>query len=219
MTAVSVRRMFGPSEISRNPPACAAESSSSVQPPSGPTASSADAAAFCSSAVFFPSRAERRGGASGRSDRRSCSRSPALGVATRAPRSSNADEGRVEGCNTGGRMRPPVLHPSTRPSSAFELLGARVATPSAGDRLQLLLSERPDAPPLRSALEGKKTALEQKAAASALLAVGPEGGWTDEELSAARAGGFLEISLGPNILRTETAVIAALAALSYALGD
>ncbi len=125
----------------------------------------------------------------------------------------------LESAQQSRRMRPPVLHPSTRPSSAFELLGARVATPSAGARLQLLLSERPEAPPLRSALEGKKTAPEQKAAASALLAVGPEGGWTDEELSAARAGGFLEISLGPNILRTETAVIAALAALSYALGD
>ena len=130
MTAVSVRRMFGPSEISRNPPARAAESSSSVQPPSGPTASSADAAAFRSGAVFFPSRAERRGGASGRSDRRSCSRAPALGVATRAPRSSNADEGRVEGCNTGGRMRRDCCADSSR---IFCQRAARFAAAATSD--------------------------------------------------------------------------------------
>lgn len=52
-------------------------------------------------------------------------------------------------------------------------------------------------------------------AASASLAIGPEGGWTDEELHAARAAGFIEASLGENILRTETAVIAALAILGF----
>jgi 16S rRNA (uracil1498-N3)-methyltransferase len=44
------------------------------------------------------------------------------------------------------------------------------------------------------------------------LAVGPEGGWTDQEFDAASAAGFREVSLGRNILRTETAVIAGLAA-------
>jgi len=51
------------------------------------------------------------------------------------------------------------------------------------------------------------------------LAIGPEGGWTDEELAAASNAGFAECSLGENILRTETAVIAALAILAYALND
>lgn len=125
----------------------------------------------------------------------------------------------IESAQQSRRMRPPMLHPSTRLSSAFELLGAQAVEPNPGTCFRLLLSERPEAPPLRAALEGKKTAAEQKAATSALLAVGPEGGWTDEEFSAARAAGFLETSLGPNILRTETAVIAALAALHYALGD
>ena len=54
---------------------------------------------------------------------------------------------------------------------------------------------------------------------TAVLAIGPEGGWTDAELGAARNQGFQEASLGPLILRTETAVIAALAALNYALGE
>src|SRR5260370_40680897 len=44
------------------------------------------------------------------------------------------------------------------------------------------------------------------------LAIGPEGGWTDEEFQAASAAGFHEASLGQNILRKETAVIAGLAA-------
>jgi len=38
------------------------------------------------------------------------------------------------------------------------------------------------------------------------LAIGPEGGWTDEEFSVARKSGFEEASLGSLILRTETAV-------------
>ena len=44
------------------------------------------------------------------------------------------------------------------------------------------------------------------------LAIGPEGGWTDEEFAAAEAARFAPASLGGNILRTETAVVAALAA-------
>jgi 16S rRNA (uracil1498-N3)-methyltransferase len=51
------------------------------------------------------------------------------------------------------------------------------------------------------------------------LAIGPEGGWTDDERGAALDAGLNEASLGRLILRTETAVIAALAALSLALGD
>jgi len=53
---------------------------------------------------------------------------------------------------------------------------------------------------------------------SASLAIGPEGGWTDDEIAAARAAGFLETSLGENILRTETAVLASLAILHFSLG-
>jgi 16S rRNA (uracil1498-N3)-methyltransferase len=52
----------------------------------------------------------------------------------------------------------------------------------------------------------------------ALLA-GPEGGWTEEERTLARASGWQPVSLGPRILRTETAVIAALAVLACAWQD
>jgi 16S rRNA (uracil1498-N3)-methyltransferase len=48
-------------------------------------------------------------------------------------------------------------------------------------------------------------------AASVMLAFGPEGGWTDQELSAFREAGWKSASLGNTILRAETAVIAAVA--------
>ncbi len=51
------------------------------------------------------------------------------------------------------------------------------------------------------------------------LLVGPEGGFTAEEVADARRLGFLPVSLGPRILRTETAAIVGAAALQYAAGD
>ena len=46
-----------------------------------------------------------------------------------------------------------------------------------------------------------------------LLAVGPEGGWTDEEVAFLEAHGFARYSLGARILRTDTALVALLARL------
>ena len=43
-----------------------------------------------------------------------------------------------------------------------------------------------------------------------LLAIGPEGGWTDDEVALLEAHGFARYSLGPRILRTDTAVVALL---------
>jgi len=48
-------------------------------------------------------------------------------------------------------------------------------------------------------------------AASIALAIGPEGGWADEELQSFAAAGWIAASLGETILRAETAAIAALA--------
>jgi len=45
------------------------------------------------------------------------------------------------------------------------------------------------------------------------LAIGPEGGWTDAEVEALEQAGFARYSLGPRILRTDTATIALLARL------
>lgn len=69
----------------------------------------------------------------------------------------------------------------------------------ATDGVKLLLDENPAAPPLQKA-EGRATIL-----------AGPEGGWTDVEREEALAAGWQPYSLGPTILRTETAALAGLA--------
>jgi 16S rRNA (uracil1498-N3)-methyltransferase len=51
------------------------------------------------------------------------------------------------------------------------------------------------------------------------LLVGPEGGFSPEEVEDVRGMGFLPVSVGPRILRTETAAIVGAALLQYALGD
>lgn len=51
------------------------------------------------------------------------------------------------------------------------------------------------------------------------LLVGPEGGWSEAELAAADAAGCQRVSLGPRVLRTETAGLAALAVVQARWGD
>ena len=50
------------------------------------------------------------------------------------------------------------------------------------------------------------------------ILVGPEGGWTKDERDSFAAAGVSSLSLGPNILRAETAAVAALAVVAYAIG-
>ncbi|PYU85672.1 MAG: 16S rRNA methyltransferase [Acidobacteria bacterium] len=99
------------------------------------------------------------------------------------------------------RVRVPALGELAKAESIF---GA------SKNGLRVMLSERAIATPLPRILEGQRTT-------TVIMAIGPEGGWTDAEFEAARSCGFLEASLGRLILRTETAVIAALASLNYAL--
>ena len=53
----------------------------------------------------------------------------------------------------------------------------------------------------------------------ALLLIGPEGGLSDHDIAIARNAGFRGLRIGPRILRTETAGIAAIAALQATAGD
>jgi 16S rRNA (uracil1498-N3)-methyltransferase len=61
-------------------------------------------------------------------------------------------------------------------------------------------------------------ALPAKAGACIGLAVGPEGGWAREEIEAAQEGGLHSVTLGPQILRAETAAVSAVSILQCRLG-
>jgi len=55
--------------------------------------------------------------------------------------------------------------------------------------------------------------------ARVILLIGPEGGLSNQEMAQAVQRGFLPLNLGPRILRTETAAVAAIAALQSYCGD
>ena len=111
----------------------------------------------------------------------------------------------AEASQQSRRVRVPVLQTVSQPTQAFQAQAAATA--------KIMLSERPDAPALQRILNAESRSPQ------AVLAIGPEGGWTDAEFAAAQASGFREASLGKLILRTETAVVAALASINYALGE
>jgi 16S rRNA (uracil1498-N3)-methyltransferase len=101
-------------------------------------------------------------------------------------------------------LLPPSLQDVKRPTAAFRESGAW---------LKVLLSERSSAVPVGAIFsEAATQIINAKVPRRIALAIGPEGGWTEEEFEAASSAGFREASLGQNILRTETAVIAGLAA-------
>jgi 16S rRNA (uracil1498-N3)-methyltransferase len=108
-----------------------------------------------------------------------------------------------ESAQQSRQLKPPALFPVMRPENAF-------ANSRAG--CQFIFSERLDARPIRSVQMGCLSKYIS-------VAIGPEGGWTDGEIGLARTAGYFETSLGEGILRTETAVVSALAILRYALSE
>lgn len=106
----------------------------------------------------------------------------------------------VAACEQCGRTRIPALHPVQR-------LDRWLALPHPGLRLCLA----PDASASLRAIA--------HAGDPITLLIGPEGGLADTELRAARGAGFETIGLGPRVLRTETAGVAALAAIQALWGD
>jgi 16S rRNA (uracil1498-N3)-methyltransferase len=75
-----------------------------------------------------------------------------------------------------------------------------------------LLDEAAGARPLLSALASSEP---RRASDEVVLLAGPEGGWTDEERAAALAAGWVPVSLGPLILRAETAALVAAGLLMH----
>jgi 16S rRNA (uracil1498-N3)-methyltransferase len=106
----------------------------------------------------------------------------------------------IAACEQCGRNRVPAVAP-------VQKLYAYLATV---DRKQRLLLLSPDA----------ATPLKQvPRSADVVLLIGAEGGLAPAECQAAEASGFEPVSLGPRILRTETAPVAALAVLQALWGD
>ena len=103
---------------------------------------------------------------------------------------SRLQRGVIESCKQSGRNR---LLEITQPQSLHNLL----TTSSASLRILAC----PDGTPMQSIL--------LKPVDNILIAIGPEGGFTDEEIRTANASGFTQMSLCQNILRIETAAIAA----------
>ena len=81
-----------------------------------------------------------------------------------------------------------------------------------GSALCLMFAER-DGEGLMEAIE----AVQRPQSVTAL--VGPEGGWTDEEIESARRAGWRIVTLGGRILRAETAAITVAALLQHTCGD
>jgi len=104
------------------------------------------------------------------------------------------------GAAQGATTHLPELHVHDR---LMALLDTRF--PALGGPLALRLVAHPGAPPLERVVT---------TSGPAIVAIGPEGGWIERELDTFVARGFAPVSLAATILRTETAVAAALAQLA-----
>ncbi|MFO8045207.1 MAG: 16S rRNA (uracil(1498)-N(3))-methyltransferase [Halomonas sp.] len=111
----------------------------------------------------------------------------------------------ISACEQCGRARVPPVH---LPMALADWLAER------DEALRLVLHPATDSQPQAQAL------VEREAVpASVALVIGPEGGLAEAEVEAARARGFAPLSLGPRILRTETAPVVALSLLQHRFGD
>jgi 16S rRNA (uracil1498-N3)-methyltransferase len=105
-------------------------------------------------------------------------------------------------CEQSGRNRVPPVAPVTR-------LPAWLARGVPDRALALLLSPR----------AGTRLRDLPRPAGGVLLLAGPEGGYAPQEEDAAQSAGYTPVRLGPRVLRTETAAVAALAAMQTLWGD
>jgi 16S rRNA (uracil1498-N3)-methyltransferase len=104
----------------------------------------------------------------------------------------------VAACEQCGRNRVPLIR------DVVPLIDWVKSAPVAG---RLLLSLAPDSRALPQIMATHQTG-------PIVFLSGPEGGLSDEEEAAARAHGFMPVTLGPRILRAETAPLAALTTLT-----
>ena len=106
----------------------------------------------------------------------------------------------VAACEQCGRNQVPVIHP------AVTLAQWLADHPQTSSESRAVLSLAPGSQPLLHAISAE-------GAGPVVLLSGPEGGLSPQEEAAALAAGFAPITLGPRVLRAETAPLAALALL------
>jgi 16S rRNA (uracil1498-N3)-methyltransferase len=121
----------------------------------------------------------------------------------------------VSACEQCGRNRLPVIE-AARP--LLNYLGE--LAPGAGLRLVLEPESAPlTLAPLAPAAGNDTVGASGLEVVDAEIAIGPEGGFAPDELEAFRVAEFSPVGLGPRVLRTETAAIAALVWLQVRFGD
>ena len=100
------------------------------------------------------------------------------------------------------------------PTIASPLSLSSCAIQISSHALTLILTERRDHSMTLSRIE-----LPTSSKTSILVLVGPEGGWTQNEVATAEGMGCIPITLGPRILRAETAAMIATGILQHRLGE
>jgi 16S rRNA (uracil1498-N3)-methyltransferase len=114
----------------------------------------------------------------------------------------------VSACEQCGGNQVPQIHEVLGFATWAKAWSAIELTADTPTRQSLLLSLRPETNSLSAAI----TRLSSAEAAMTFLS-GPEGGLSSAEEESALACGFLPVTLGPRVLRAETAALSALAAL------
>ena len=141
-----------------------------------------------------------------------------LGVAGIVPVSSERSEVRLDAARAEKRL----AHWRGIVASACGQSGRGVLPPVAAPRSLADAAADPGLPGVRFLLDPEADASIASMPApgdACALAVGPEGGWSARDRAQLQAAGFAGLRLGPRILRTETAGIAAIAALQSRFGD
>lgn len=108
----------------------------------------------------------------------------------------------VKQCRRG---QPPAIHPPLKFEDALTL--------AADCQLKLLFWEE-ESTPLKNCFPAAPSDLKK-----VMIVLGPEGGFTASEVHQARSAGFAIASLGPRILRAETATLAACTLMQFLFGD
>ncbi len=120
----------------------------------------------------------------------------------------------VSACEQCGGNRVPVIHPVLSFSAWSKAQTEAQASPTLPVGLALLLSLRPGTQSLRDAVNVSADAQGEGLPPVAITFLsGPEGGLSAAEESTALACGYAPVTLGPRVLRAETAALVALAAL------